>query len=216
MMVLRVNQVAFGLGHGVLGASPDRMAVWTQGCSLPKCPGCASRHTWSPTGGKPMPVETLLRFALARPRAPSGLTLSGGEPTDQAVAVTTLTKAFRARFPEAEIVLYTGLDWDRLAARHPELVATLDVAITGPYVHTCKATALTGSANQQVRLLTPLAKQLYRGWRDWPRHIAQVGLAGQDRVVTIGIPDAGRLTQAAQRLGARDASWTRLSTGDSP
>ena len=73
-MLLRLNQVVFGLGRGVLGASSNRMGVWTQGCSLRKCPGCSSTHTWSPDGGKTVNVESLLSFARSQALAPSGLT----------------------------------------------------------------------------------------------------------------------------------------------
>jgi len=209
-MVLRLHQVVFGLGRGVLGASANRMGVWTKGCSLPKCPGCSSTHTWSPEGGKVVSVEILLKLARAQSQPPSGLTVSGGEPTDQAEGVTVFIACFREAFPATEIVLYTGLRWPVLVERFPDLVTLLDVAVTGPYVRTREATPLAGSSNQEVRLLTPLAERLYRDWRNWPRHALQVGRVRSDEIVTVGIPDTPRMARAAQRVDAVGVSWDQI------
>lgn len=206
-MKLRLNQVVFGLGHGMLGASANRMGVWTQGCSLNKCADCTSTHTWSADGGTAVSVTALLQLARAQTRPPSGLTISGGEPTDQAEGVAALIEYFREVLPGAEVVLYSGLRWSVLAERFPALAVLPDVAITGPYVRTLQATPLAGSSNQEVRLLTPLAERLYEGWQDWPRHVLQVGRGGNEQIVTVGIPHTPRLARAAQDLGAIDVSW---------
>lgn len=206
-MLLRVNQLAFGLGHGVLGATSNRMGVWTQGCSLPKCPGCSSTHTWPADGGKSISVVSLVRLARTQSFPPSGLTVSGGEPTDQAAAVADLALAFRAAFPNAEVVLYTGLRWPVLSARFPSLVALLDVAVAGPYVRALQATPLAGSGNQEVRLLTPLAERLYQDWRSWPLHAVQVGQVRANQLVTVGIPHIPRMAQAARQVGATEVTW---------
>lgn len=210
-MLLRLNQVVFGLGRGVLGASTNRMGIWTQGCSLTKCPGCSSTHTWSPDGGKTVSVESLLRLARSQALSPSGLTVSGGEPTDQAEGITVLIAGFRETFPGTEIVLYTALHWPVLVGRFPALVARLDVAVTGPFVRTREATPLTGSSNQVVHLLTPLAEQLYYDWQDWSRHAMQVGYAKAEQLVTVGIPHTPRMARAALQVGAIDVTWDRIN-----
>jgi anaerobic ribonucleoside-triphosphate reductase activating protein len=210
-MQLRINQLAFGLGSGVLGATSNRMGVWTQGCSLSKCPGCTSAHTWSPQGGKVFAIRTLLDIARAQPLPPLGLTLSGGEPSDQAPAVAALIRGFRELFPDAEVVMYSGLRWPVLSSRHPELVALLDVAVTGPYVRTLEATPLAGSSNQEVVLLTPLAEHLYRDWPYWPKHVLQVGRGDGRHVVTVGIPHTPRMANAAQEADVANVTWDQSS-----
>jgi anaerobic ribonucleoside-triphosphate reductase activating protein len=114
---LRLNQVVFGLGRGVLGASANRMGIWTQGCSLRKCPGCTSTHTWSPDDGTAVSVESVLHLARMQKQPPTGVTVSGGEPTDQAEGVAAFVVGFREAFAGAEIVFYTGLRWPVLAQR---------------------------------------------------------------------------------------------------
>lgn len=215
-MRLRVNQVAFGLAAGVLGASAGRMGVWTQGCSLPKCPGCASRHTWSSDGGKEMPIATLLRLARAQRTAPSGLTVSGGEPSDQADAVAALAAGFRGAFPGAELVLYTGLPWRTVETRFAALVGQFDVVVAGAFARTRPATALAGSSNQQVRLLTPLARVLYADWPRWPLHAVQVAPDSGDRLVTVGIPHTPRMSRAARRVDAAQTTWDQYIEESQP
>lgn len=206
-MRLTLHQVVFGLGPGVLGATGNRMGVWTQGCSLPKCPGCCSAHTWRPEEGRSIRVEALLKAARAQVRTPTGLTVSGGEPTDQAEPLTGLIRGFRRFFPGTEVILYSGLRWPVLQARHQALIALLDVVISGPYVRTLRATPLSGSSNQEVRLLTPLARKLYKNWRNWPMHSTQVVSANETRVVTVGIPDTTRMSRAAEKAGVIGVSW---------
>lgn len=206
-MMLNVAQVAFGLCAGVLGATPHRMGVWTQGCSLRKCPGCTSAHTWSPTQGRRVGVASLIELARRQAIRPAGLTVSGGEPTDQAEAVAKLVRAFRGEFPGAEAVLYTGLRWPALQARHPGFAQLFDVAITGPYVRTLPATPLAGSSNQEVRLLTPLAERLYRDRDRWPLHALQVSAHSDARVVAVGIPHTARMERAANVAGLHAGSW---------
>jgi len=209
MSVLRLHQVVFGLGQGVLGASDNRMGLWTQGCSLPKCRGCTSMHTWSPTGGRLVAIASLLKLVGTQACPPQGLTVSGGEPTDQAAGLTAFIAGFRQRLPGAEVVLYTGLPWIRLTQRFPDLVALLDVAVAGPYVRTRAATALAGSSNQKVVLLTPLARRLYEGWQDWPRHRLQVGVVGGNQLLTLGIPDTSGMALAARQVDAVAVSWDK-------
>lgn len=200
---LELAQAAFGVGQYVLGASANKMAIWVQGCSLPKCPGCTSPHTWIPGKGKLVTVDSLISLALIQTLPPTGLVVSGGEPTDQASAVITLLKAFRRTFPEAEIILYTGLSWRALSQRYPDLVSLLDVAVTGPYARTSQpATAMAGSRNQQVTLLTDMATYLYRNLDSWPLHKIQVGICKPGEIVTVGIPDLHSLQRAAQGMGA--------------
>jgi anaerobic ribonucleoside-triphosphate reductase activating protein len=118
-----------------------------------------------------------------------GITLTGGEPSDQAEILASLLHQFRSAFPSAEVVLYSALLWPRLQQRHAPLINLCDVVIAGPYVASLPPTPLAGSSNQTLHLLTPLANQLYAGWESWPLHRVQVGNLHQDnKVLMVGIP----------------------------
>ena len=84
-----------------------------------------------------------------------GLTISGGEPLQQAEAVVTLLEA--ARELGLSTLLFTGFSWEEiqrlpLAAR---LLAAMDVLLAGRFVQDQRvATGLIGSANKTLHLLT--------------------------------------------------------------
>lgn len=178
----------FGITRYVLGLTHHKLVVWTQGCSMqPKCPGCTSPHTWTPGKGQTLTVGALLQHALNQAVPPSGLVVSGGEPLDQATAVLALAQVFRQHFPTAERVLYTAWELPALRAAHPALLNEWDVIMTGPYQRERAATALAGSSNQQVHLLTPWARAAYADWAHWPRHRLQI-FPSTKGLVAIGIP----------------------------
>lgn len=192
----------FGVTRYVLGATGHKVVVWTQGCSMtPKCSGCTSPHTWTPGKGQTVPVRELIEQAHLQAASPSGLVVSGGEPLDQAAGVLALARAFRAEFPTAERVLYTAWELPALQAAHPDLLAEWDVIITGPYQRQHAATALAGSSNQQVHLLTPWAQAAYADWPQWPRHRLQI-FPRTGGLVAVGIPDRPALRLVADALNA--------------
>ena len=188
---LRLNTAAHGLRRGVLGGTDQRVMLTLQGCSLNKCPGCTSPHTWEARAGQDAPVAGLLKWMASLP-AVGGLTITGGEPTDQAPALCTLLRGFRAGFARAEVVLYSALLWPRLQQDFAELIALCDVVVAGPYVAKLAPTPMAGSSNQTVHLLTPLAQALYADWRDWPLHRMQLSKApragASDQLLMVGIP----------------------------
>ncbi|MDR1119236.1 MAG: radical SAM protein [Bifidobacteriaceae bacterium] len=75
-----------------------RLGLWVQGCSL-RCPGCASRDTWLRGGGTTVAVTELAADLADRVEAGSltGLTVTGGEPLDQAPALKRLIIEWRGR-----------------------------------------------------------------------------------------------------------------------
>jgi anaerobic ribonucleoside-triphosphate reductase activating protein len=211
---LVLSQVAFNLAKGVLGTSAPGMGVWTAGCSL-ACPGCTSQHTWRKSDGRSVVIGQLMAWAKAQTKAPARLTVSGGEPTEQAASVLALIQAFKMGFPLAEVVLYTGLRWPVLLAKHNKLANACDVVIAGPYVQNLPATSLAGSSNQTVQLITPRAEALYADWQNWPMHAMQsaalqkknaTGL--QHEIFTAGIPPTrAAMDRAAKSVQAASVTW---------
>ncbi|HLL25603.1 MAG TPA: 4Fe-4S single cluster domain-containing protein, partial [Kofleriaceae bacterium] len=127
-----------------------RCVVWLQGCTL-GCPGCFNPATHA-DGGTPMTVDEIM--AKVPPTA-DGLSLSGGEPLQQAAAIVPLLEAARAR--GLSTLAFSGYTREEIAALPfgPDVLARLDVLIDGRYVAAERlATGLRGSANQRILLLT--------------------------------------------------------------
>ena len=130
-----------------------RFVVWLQGCTL-GCAGCFNPSTHDPAAG----TATTIADVASRMRAArgiEGLTLSGGEPLQQAAAAAALCDAARAL--GWSTLAFSGYSLAEIEALPggPEVLARLDVLVDGRYVAGQRlATGLRGSSNQAVHLLT--------------------------------------------------------------
>lgn len=130
-----------------------RFVVWLQGCTL-GCPGCFNPATHEPAGGRETTVAEIAD-QLARTHGIEGVSLSGGEPLQQAEAAIALLDA--ARTLGLSTLAFSGyaLDEIRSLPHGADVLARLDVLIDGRYVAGERlATGLRGSANQRIHLLT--------------------------------------------------------------
>jgi len=134
---------------------PVAAAIWVQGCRR-GCVGCMSPHTFNPDGGATATVAAIAAWLHTTERR--FLTISGGEPMDQAAALAALIDLIRAH-RDWTVTCYTGHRIEDLrAAGDPDVLALLDrldLLIDGPYIE-AKHAALRwrGSANQRIHSLT--------------------------------------------------------------
>lgn len=92
-----------------------RSVVWTQGCTL-SCAGCQNPFTHSASGGTEYDPVFLAEeiFAHCAPGT-EGLTISGGEPIQQAPALLSLILAIKARRPDWSVGMFSGYTHRELA-----------------------------------------------------------------------------------------------------
>lgn len=190
------------LGHG------KRIALWTQGCRL-ACAGCASVDTWIPGQGTEIDVEELAARMAAEviSRGLNGVTFTGGEPVDQADALSALLSALRSRLEgwpglaTLDVLLFTGYHKAAAAKRAGPLWQMIDAAVCGPYRRDEPSTApLVASANQELCTLTELGGSRYPIASKAPR--MQVVADGRE-LLMVGLPRAGDLNLLEERLSAR-------------
>jgi anaerobic ribonucleoside-triphosphate reductase activating protein len=131
----------------------SRFVVWMQGCTL-GCAGCFNPTTHDALGGRETTVDELAA-EMARSGS-EGLSLSGGEPLQQAEASLALLDAARSLgLSTLAFSGYTIEEIRALAPHGPDVLARLDVLIDGRYVSSERlATGLRGSQNQRIQLLT--------------------------------------------------------------
>ena len=182
-----------GLGHG------RRVGIWVQGCGI-HCPGCVVPETWTAGPEHRTPLINLIAWALERTGQAEGITISGGEPFDQPTALLALVSALRRDFP-GDILVYSGRPWNVLRSRHAAILSYVDVVVSEPFVAARRDDLpLIGSANQRVNLLTPIARERYRDWRQFPR---EAGISRDEGAIYLAaIPRQGELTQLARALEA--------------
>lgn len=131
-----------------------RFVVFAQGCPH-RCPGCHNPQTHAPEGGFWVGVGALLRRMEENPLL-DGLSLSGGEPFEQAEPLAVLAEGARAR--GYDVWVWSGYTFEFLMAHRDDrpgwrrLLEATDVLVDGPFLAGQRSLALPyrGSKNQRV------------------------------------------------------------------
>ncbi|MDC3953857.1 4Fe-4S single cluster domain-containing protein [Polyangium jinanense] len=132
-----------------------RAVLWAQGCSL-QCRGCHNPQTWGPAPRRICTVHAAASWVRSF-RGLRGVTLSGGEPFEQALGFATLCRALRAE--GADIVAFSGFTREEIEGdvrpHARALLAEVDLLIDGRYEAELAARLpLRGSSNQRLHFLT--------------------------------------------------------------
>ena len=129
-----------------------RYAVFVQGCPH-ACPGCHNPDSQPAEGGEVHSVQEVLADIRQNPLV-QGVTLSGGEPFQQADACAELAEALKAE--GYSVWTYTGGLFEDLMANGGEgaqrLIRSTDVLVDGPFVEAFRSLDLKwcGSSNQRL------------------------------------------------------------------
>lgn len=192
-----------------------RFVVWTQGCTL-ACRGCMAVHTWAPAQGRRMTVGVLLDAIADRlGQGVDGITVTGGEPTQQPEALKDLLTRLRG-LPGAgqrDVLVYTGRELDWCLREGASLFDGADAVMTGPYNRDLAGSLpLRGSDNQVLWLRTSLGVERFAPER-LPR---RDGLELHHRpgaILLVGIPGPGDLTAVHTAAMGSGMRATGRSTG---
>lgn len=131
-----------------------RFAVFVQGCSH-HCPGCHNLKSQDPSGGQIRTLDSLMEEIKANGLV-HDVTLSGGEPFEQAAACAELAR--RLKDEGYGLWAYSGYLYEDLCEKAKEepaigqLLELADVLVDGPFIEAQKSLGLEwkGSANQRV------------------------------------------------------------------
>lgn len=133
----------------------SRYAVWVQGCSV-RCPGCCNPQMFDANRGRAVDVATLAQDITSKADI-EGLTVLGGEPSDQLAAVTELAQ--RVAEQGLGVIVFSGRRRDELEALtgFPRLWQTLDTLVDGRFEASRQDTTrrFVGSTNQTLHHRTP-------------------------------------------------------------
>lgn len=204
--IAKVHVPVTALGPG------RRVGIWLQGCSI-GCRECVSQDTWPGAGGATSVAALLTEVttAVRADAALTGVTISGGEPLEQADAVAELLAGLRsAGNTELDVLLYTGYTWRRVLRDHAEVLSNVDAVIPEPFVAAlAPGQVWRGSSNQPLMLLTELAERRYR---EIPARRPFQVVVEDGRLYTIGVPAPGDLERAltlarAKGLAVAEVSW---------
>ena len=143
---IREMDVTNGNGIGV--------ALFTQGCPY-HCKNCFNPETWDFNKGTDWTKETENRIMkLLKPEYITRLTILGGEPLIERniEPLTALLKRVKDIYPDKQVWLYTGGDFEVLEGLYEEIFQYIDILIDGRYIDDLKDYKLKwrGSSNQRI------------------------------------------------------------------
>lgn len=199
-----------------------RIGLWVQGCTI-HCPGCVSQDTWDSDPAKTMAVADVVAWCRkVTDNKLDGVTISGGEPLEQAAGLTALLLALRTWRREAnldfDILCYSGFPLKTLKRKHAAVLALLDAVIPEPYVDKLPLTGVwRGSSNQPLVALSDRGRSRYAPYFDASSLAEgkrmQAAVDG-GRIWMIGIPERGDMERvealcASRGLTLGQVSWRR-------
>lgn len=178
--------------RGILGVTTlgplSRFGIWTNGCGR-NCPGCVSKRLQKSNPSTEIEVTAFLnQFDLSHS---DGVTISGGEPFDQASELHRLVQALREKGFE-DILIYTGYTIEELRGKHDEdidyVLAEVAALVDGPYVEALNDDTgnLYGSSNQRFFLFKEKFAPRYNAYMRSTRRMQEF-IVG-DYYVGVGIP----------------------------
>jgi anaerobic ribonucleoside-triphosphate reductase activating protein len=194
--------------YPVLNLGPGtRIGVWVEGCSL-NCPGCLSPHLFTRHAANAKPVEEVFAALRLYLHMADGVTISGGEPFEQAKPLTRLAGLIRSS--GADLLVYTGYTVEEIMSgpeEMQELLCSIDMLMDGRYMQEIPNTLnWRGSDNQRLLLLSERSMK----YRDvvlskFPaKRNLQVHHTQDGAVTIVGIPQRGfqsRLRELSNKRG---------------
>lgn len=145
--------IARVLPRSAVNGPGERFVIWVQGCTL-HCGGCWNPDTWHTRPKTLVRALDLAETILATPGV-EGITLTGGEPFEQAARLIPLVEHVRAA--GLSVMAFTGYELGELDERGQRALLELcDLVVSGRYRQDRRtlASPWRGSANQTVHYLT--------------------------------------------------------------
>lgn len=196
----------------------ERTVLFMQGCSI-HCPGCQNIHLWEHKRGFTDDTDTMA-FTLAYLAGEGGnITISGGEPFEQPMALAALLRALKDKHGIGHVIVYSGYTWEKLTSGDlPADVAVsvlaalsrIDVLVDGPFIKALDDTRITyrGSRNQRPIDVQASMQAGYPVVLDWDE--PEIVIAGDGSVVLpIGL--AAEFAEIGQVVPTRMCGQTKKS-----
>ena len=128
-----------------------RYVIFTQGC-LHHCSGCHNPESHDLSGGYLCDIDDILHEVDQNPLL-DGITISGGEPFLQPLALIELISRMKQR--NLHIMIYSGYTYEeilKLDENAKKLLSLCDTLVDGRFIESLKSLQLLykGSSNQRI------------------------------------------------------------------
>lgn len=147
-------RIAGIINESIVDGPGIRLVVFTQGCRH-RCPGCHNPHTHPFEGGTLVEVDDIIHKVKSNPLL-DGITLSGGDPFEQAEPLSELAK--KVKDIGHNVMTYTGYDFEYILENRykikgwDKLLGATDILVDGKFEIAQKSMLLKfrGSKNQRI------------------------------------------------------------------
>jgi len=136
-----------------------RAVIWVQGCTI-GCTGCYNNFTHEHAPKKLSSPKKIAEWINSIDEI-EGITFSGGEPFEQAIAISSVIELVNSeRNTPLSVFIFTGFDFETLGQSKDRAVQRLlsltDMLSAGPYIASLSQENLLwrGSSNQELIYLT--------------------------------------------------------------
>jgi anaerobic ribonucleoside-triphosphate reductase activating protein len=184
----------FRIAYPVTTLGPSkRVVIWVAGCRK-RCKGCISPEMQSPASGNLIDTGILAHHIVTLAHPIDGITISGGEPFDQAEALAELIEMVKLRKPEWNVMVYTGylLRTVRKKSECRSLLEKVDILIDGPYREEIPSRhPWVGSGNQKVNMLNRFYKKQNFNQAKLHNESASLGISNDNDDLLIGVLEYG-------------------------
>lgn len=149
-----VIRIAGIIKESIVDGPGIRLVVFSQGCKH-NCAGCHNPHTHAFDGGELIEIDTILNEMKENPLL-DGITLSGGEPFEQAEALAELAEQVRKN--GHNVMVYTGyifeylMENSHMISGYKRLLNCTDILVDGRFELSQRNLLLKfrGSKNQRI------------------------------------------------------------------
>jgi anaerobic ribonucleoside-triphosphate reductase activating protein len=138
-----------------------RLAIWTQGCNK-RCKGCIATDSWDRDKGGYYKFIDEIVSQIDKDQNIDGVTISGGEPFLQNIAILELLQKL-VKLRKLNIIIYSGYSFEELQKDdiNRKIFEYVDLLIDGEYIEELNNdTPLAGSSNQNIIILSDIGYQL--------------------------------------------------------
>lgn len=165
-----------------------RIGIWVSGCNH-HCFRCANPELWNRRPDQIIEVEKMAQIInqLCKKYNPDGLTITGGEPFDQATELSELLDKMDGLF--SDILVYSGYRKEQLvhSENKKHLLERVDVLIDGLYIDELNTSSivLRGSENQIIHYKNSEVKKKYDSYMKLGRQIQNI--VYDYKIISVGI-----------------------------
>ena len=164
-----------------------RLGIWLQGCSV-HCKGCIAPENQPFDEAFAVPLDAFIKEITPVLNEATGITISGGEPLDQAnVLIDFLTEINQRGIDD--ILLYSGYTKDKILSEYPQISGLIAALIDGQFIEGAATEAVwKGSENQTLTIFNEKYRENYETWSKFTKRDFQL-IKNETGYYILGIPN---------------------------